>query len=36
MLQSLTWLLLYQTVTGSIEHLWALAFRNTERVDQKA
>lgn len=23
--------LLYQTVTGSIEHLWALAFRNQVR-----
>ena len=27
----LCWLLLYQTVTGSIEHLWALAFRNQVR-----
>lgn len=27
----LCWLLLYQTVTGSIEHLWALAFRKQVR-----
>ncbi|KAK8589694.1 hypothetical protein V6N12_024085 [Hibiscus sabdariffa] len=35
MLQSLTWLwlLLYQTVTGSIEHLWALAFRKQVRKE---
>ncbi|KAK8984967.1 hypothetical protein V6N11_073117 [Hibiscus sabdariffa] len=37
MLQSLTWLwlLLYQTVTGSIEHLWALAFRKQVRKELK-